>query len=611
MSDPLLPYYNRELAFIRRMGAEFAAQNPKIAGRLRLTADSSEDPNVARIIEGFAYLNARIRHKLDDDFPEITDALLGVLYPHYVAPVPSMAIAQIVFDKAQAELTAGYHLPRDVTIETDPIEGDPCRFRTCYPVKLWPITVASASIKSSPFSAPQTRWSADAGAVIRLEIKSLSKEVTFKNLPLESLRFFLKGQSQHTYPLYELLFNNVMGVALANSPLDKNPLQLDKRVIQPVGFDRDQGMLPYPARSFIGYRLLTEFFAFPEKFLFFDLAGLDRKNLSNLGSTMDVYLFLNRAMPDLDQNVTADTFRMGCTPIVNLFQQRAEPIQLTQTETEYRVVPDARRPLATEIYSVDRVTATSPDGETLEYQPFYSFKHGVDQRAQRTFWTPSRRPARSRDGKPDYGTEVYLSLVDLDFNPSKAPDWILDVETTCLSRDLPRRLPFGGDQPRLHLSQGGPVEKVLCLTPPGATFRPVLRRGALWRLISHLSLGHLSMVEEGGADALKEMLKLYDFADAEGTRATIDGIMAVKSRRVVGPAGGRTGGVFCRGVEVTVDFDETKYVGSGLFLFAAVLERFFGLYCSVNSFSKMIARTKQREGELHRWAPRAGEKVLL
>jgi type VI secretion system protein ImpG len=607
MSDELLPYYDRELAFIRRLGAEFAEAHPKIAGRLRLSADTAEDPHVERLIEAFAYLNARIRHKLDDDFPELSDAMLGVLYPHYVAPLPAMSIVQFVLERSQGELKDGYDIPRETELESEPIDGTPCRFHTCYPVTLWPVELVEATLAARPFAAPETPFSAQAVAVLHLKLQGLSKDLPLAALSMDRLRFYLKGQAQHVYALYEVLFNNVLGVALAASPKDRQPTILGRECIEPVGFERDQAMLPYSARSFAGYRLLTEYFVFPQKFLFFDLARLGNQALARIGRTLDVYCYLSRSTQELEQNITADSLQLGCTPMVNLYPQRAEPIKLTQTQTEYRVVPDARRPRSCEVYSIDRVVATSPTDEQMEFSPFYSVRHAEGLKQQKRFWHPVRRPASGVDP----GTEVYLSLVDLTFDPAQVADWTLDVQTMCLDRDLPHRLPFGEGEPRLRLTVGAPLERITCLTRPTRTLRPALRRGALWRLISHLSLNHLSLVDyEEGADALWEILKLYDFADSAQTRAMIDGILCVRSQRIAGRAGDPRAG-FCRGLEVTVHFDETRFAGSGVYLFACVLERFLALYCSVNSFSRLIATTNKREGELRRWAPRAGETVLL
>jgi type VI secretion system protein ImpG len=613
MSDDLLDYYERELTFLRRLGAEFAAANPKIARRLRLSPDEeADDPHVERLIEAFAYLTARVRTKLEDELPEITESLLHVLYPHYLAPISSLSIVQFKLDAEQVQLTSGYTIPRHTELETEPIQGHHCRFRTCYPVTMWPIEVGSAILAQAPLPAPRTPYSEAATAVIRIGLRCPSQETSFSTLGLGALRFYLKGQPHNVYRLYELLFNNTVGVAVTRSDSQAEALLLGRDALSQVGFDREEGLLPYPARSFLGYRLLTEYFAFPQKYLFFDL-NLDRvQTMPQLGNLIVVYIYLNRVIPDLIRTVTADTFQLGCTPIVNLFPQRADPIALTHTEFEYQIVPDRRRPMALEVYSVDKVIASPPQGDSVEFHPFFSTKHARNRDTDRTFWLTTRRPAEETMAWGDRGTEVYLSLVDLGFRPSAPADWVLEVRTTCSNRDLPQNLPFGGDQPRLQMREGGgAISRILCLTPPTRTLRPGLGHGLLWRLISHLSLNHLSLVENGDADALREILKLYDFADSAETRGQIDGIVGVSSRRVVGSIRSEGPLTFCRGTEVTIQLDEERYTGSGVFLFASVLERFLALYCTVNSFTKLIATVKGREGELRRWPPRMGENVIV
>jgi type VI secretion system protein ImpG len=608
MSAELLEFYERELSYIRRLAGQFAEEHPKIAERLRLGKEGSVDPHVERLLEGFAYLTARVRQKLDDEFPEITESLLGVLYPHYQAPLPSMAIAQLDLDPDQKELTEGHSVPRNTMLETDSIDGEPCRFRTCYSATLWPIDVEAATLSRPPFKAPAAPIADRAVALLRLSLRCRSDKMTFPELKLDSLRFFLKGQAQHIYRLYELIFNNTLGVAVAASPQASEATLLPKSCLTAVGFERDEGLLPYSARSFLGHRLLSEYFAFPEKFLFVDIAGLTGRFPPKLGNRLELFFYLDRTTPELEPNVSADTFRLGCVPIVNLYRQRAEPIQLTQTEYEYRVVPDARRPLAHEIYTVDRVTASTPDAQQVDYQPFFSVKHAGNPPDR--YWHASRRAAERGDGKADRGTEVFVSFVNLELLPSTAGGSTVDIETTCLNRDLPLRLPFGGDQPRLQISEGGGlVGRITCLTPPTPTLRPAMKRGLLWRLISHLSLNYLSLVESGdGAEALREILKLYNFTNSAETEKAIAGLVGVSGRRIVGRAGG---GAFCRGIEITLVFDEEKYTTSGLYLFASVLERFLGLYCTVNSFSKLVVRTKGGEGVLKEWPPRLGERVLI
>lgn len=608
MTDELLAYYEQELSFIRQMGAEFAAQYPKIAARLELEPNRCEDPHVERLIQAFALVAARIRHKLDDDFPELTDALLSVLYPHYLAPLPSFSIAQFVLDPDQSQAAGGHKIERGATLYSQPVDGQRCRFRTCYPVTLWPLELVSARLQ--PPDRPEAPR--DAVSALRLELRCLGG-AKFSDLKIDRLRFFLNGEDQLVHGLYELLFTSLLQTQVypANGKQTAESVVLAPSCVAPAGFGPDESILPYTARSFAGYRVLQEYFAYPEKFLFFELGGLERMARADLGKAVEILFFFDRS-PRFEQPVTADTFRLGCAPVINLFGQIAEPIRVDRAQTQYRIIPDIRRQSTTEVYSVDEVTSTSPYREgPIEYQPFYSFKHTVERERQHAFWYATRRPSQA---KGDTGTEVYLSLTDLNFRPTLPAAETLTVRVTCTNRDLPAKLPLGqgstANRGDFHLDGPAPLSKIICLKKPTDTARPPLGRGAHWRLLSHLSLNYLSICE-GGRDALREILQLYDILGSPAIQQQIAGITDVRSRRVVAKPYGMPWNGFCRGVEVTVEFDETKYIGSGVFLFASVLERFFALYSSLNSFSQLIAVTKQRKEPLNRWAPRTGDQILL
>ena len=627
MRDELLGYYERELVFLRQMGAEFAQKYPKIASRLLLEADKCEDPHVERLIEAFAFLAGRVHLKIDDEFPEITESFLNVLYPHYLAPIPSMAIVQFSLDFGLGNLTTGYPVARHTGLYSQPIQGTPCRFRTCYPVTLWPVKVSSAALESLDPVDTRGRWQE---AVIKLSIQCLN-ETKLSMLvsgdsgrPIESLRFYLNGEPQLVHPLYEMIFNHATRIELRASapkpskrtsklsPVVPPQIVLPPAHIKQVGFGADEAMLQYTARSFAGYRLLSEYFAFPEKFLFFELTGLDQAARAGFGEEFEVLIYLHDVMPPR-AIVNESAFQLGCTPAINLFNEIAEPIQLSGRQHEYRIIPDVRRQMATEVYSIDEVTATDTQlQQTRHFQPFYSLRHAYERESDQTFWYSSRRPSQRAE---DPGTEIYLSLVDLGFNPHVPAVETVNVHVTCTNRDLPGKLPFGGREGDLEVEGAVPLSRVRCLTKPTVTLRPPLRRALQWRLISHLSLNHLSLVEGGGdggmPEALQEILFLYDLMNSSATRKQIMGINRVTSRRVIRQTGTRVGSGFVRGIETTIEFDEEQYVGSGLFLFASVIERFLALYASINSFSQLVARTKQREGPLKRWSPRAGEQILL
>ncbi len=624
MRDELLGYYERELVFLRQMGTEFAQKYPKIASRLLLESDRCEDPHVERMIEAFAFLAGRVHLKVDDEFPEITESFLNILYPHYLSPVPSMAIIQ--FTPKEGILTTGHPIPRGTGLYSRPIQGSPCRFRTGYDTTLWPIDVVSASLESLDPVDTRGRWGE---AVIKLTLSCMN-DTLLKTLktgdtqqPISSLRFYLAGEPQVVYPLYEMIFNNVARVEIRpGTPAPSRrtrkltlakmaPIVLPPSAISQVGFALDEGLLQYTARSFPGYRLLSEYFALPEKFLFFDLSGLDQAGRAGFESGFEILIYLRDVSP-LRGLVDASTFRLGCTPVINLFHDLSEPIRLHGKQHEYQVVPDVRRQMAMEIYSIDSVVADDPQhGKSREFRPFYSFHHFDTPGEDATFWYTTRRPSQRPD---DPGTELFITLVDLGFNPNVPATNILSLHTTCTNRDLPSRLPFGGAEGDLESEGALPLSRVRCLTKPTPTLRPPLGRGMQWRLISHLSLNHLSLVKTGAngePDALQEILFLYDLLDSSATRKQIRGLKRLKSRPAVRQTGKRIGAGFVRGIETTIEFDEEQYVGSGLFLFAAVLERFLGLYASINSFNQLVATTSQREGILKRWPPRAGEQILL
>ncbi len=608
MSDELLRYYNAELEYLRRIGAEFARSHPRTAGYLNFGEDEDFDPHVGRLVQAFAYLNARTRKKLDDDFPELSESMLDILYPHYLRPIPSLAIVQFALERAQADLTEGYELPRGTRLESEPINGQTCRFRTCYDVTCWPIQVTAARYEGVPFTAPSTPFSGKAQSVIAIRLEAFARELNFQKMRIPKLRFYLRTQSYYAHQIYELLLNHLVGIAVAPKP-DAPPQLLGAEHLTPVGFADDEGLFDYPARSFLGYRLLTEFFSFPDKFLFFDVR-LDRLQ-GSVENSQTIYLYCNRHFNELQPHVTAATFALGCTPIVNLYKHRAEPIRVTHFHAEYPVVADARRPFGHEIYSIDRVVGTTPTRKLYEFQPFYSIRHEAQAGEAQRFWHAARHWNAGEDPARQGGNELALSFVDLDFDPSQAAELTIDVETTCLNRNLPGFLPFGGDRPQLHFETGSAVRRVVCLTKPTATLRPALGQTTRWHLISHLALGHLSLSGPRGLEALREMLRLYNFKDSPETQKMIAGLAAVDYRPVIGRIGGPAASGVSRGIEVGLTFDEEQYKEGGLFLMASVLEHFFALYTHLNSFTQTVAKTTRREGILKRWPPRSGELPTL
>ncbi|MGD8175045.1 type VI secretion system baseplate subunit TssF [Marinimicrobium sp. ARAG 43.8] len=608
MADELLPYYEKELAYLRQMGAEFASENPKIASRLGISSETIEDPHVSRLVESVAYLNARIQHRLDDDFPEFSDAMLSTLFPHYQRPLPSMSIVQ--FDPDPEQVDASHHIPAATLLDTRTFKGTRCRFTTCYDVDMVPAKLTDAQFMGRPFATPGSDQLQGAASVIRLRLEPFFENGDLSAGLPEKLRFYLKGQSQHIHPLYELLVNHCENVIVSDG--HSSPLFLGSDAIEAVGFKEHEGLLPYPDNAFLGYRLLTEYFAFPEKFLFIDIGPLPTSRLKVPVQSLELYIYLRDADVELEHHINTEHFALGCTPVVNLFPQQTDPIDLDHRQYEYQVLPDVRRPEGYEVYSIDQVTAVDAYGKAAEYRPFYGLNHDRNYHQDQTFWFSQRRHAKLKPTQRDAATDVFLSLVDLDFSPSKATEKTLMIHTTCSNRDQPARLPFTSQEPQLQcVDSSPPSRQIRCLTQPTDVLRPPMGNAARWRLLSHLYLNQRGLTDINARDSLQEMLRLYDFRQTSAHRSLIEAITQVHVRPVNAPLqiGGRL--TLCRGIEVRIEVDDRLLSGISLCLFSQVLEHFFALYCSINAFSQVIVTRKGHDG-IYRSGPiRAGGRACL
>ncbi len=612
MRDELLARYEQELAYLRRTGADFARRYPKIASRLLLEPTKCEDPHVERLLEGFAFLAARVQLRIDDDFPEFSEALLQLLYPHHIRPIPSMALVEFQLDPEQGKLTKGLSVARGTSLNTRPIDGAPLQFRTVYDTRLWPVTVASARWLTPRQLDPPVRAEA-AVAALRVEFQCLP-DVTFDRLELQTLRLHLSAESNLASTLYELLCNNCVQVLIRDpSGPVREPIVLPPSALTPVGFGEDESMLPSPGRAFAGYHLLQEYFAFPEKFFFLDLAGFDRVRQAGFGPAAEVvFLISSFQRPErkamLETGVTAEVVRLGCTPVVNLFSQTSEPILLDQRRTEYLLVPDVRRREAVNIFSVDEVVAVTPGSpEPLRFAPLYSFRHGARDQGQGLYWCANRRPAGWRQ---DEATDVYLSFADLS-GRVVCPDFdAVTARLTCHNGALPSRVAFGDPAGDFEVAGGGPIRRVLSRTNPTAVVQPPLGRPQLWRLISQLSL-HFTSLVEGGAEGVQELLRLHNAGGSAAGEKQIQGIVRVGSTPAYAMIPSEHGLTFARGRRVEIEFDEEEFAGGGVYLLASVLEHFLGLCATLNSFCILAARTRQRPELLREWAPRSGWRTLV
>jgi type VI secretion system protein ImpG len=613
MREELLEYYERELTYLRQLGGKFAEKYPRVASRLLLEPDRCDDPHVERLLEGFAFMAARVHLRVDDDFPEVTSALLGMVAPHYLRPIPSMSVVECQVDPEQGKQTAGRTMPAGTALTTKRlVDGQPCRFRTAYAVDIWPFTVAECDWRQPERLAEPVRVPGAVG-VLRVQLRC-ARDVDFSQLNPPRVVFHLAGDANIAYTLYELLCRNCISI------LVRNPQQRGGKTVaiplsrlRAMGFEEDESLLPYPKRSFDGYRLLQEYFTFSEKFLFFELSGLDAIAEAGCGTQAEILFCFSRferpeRSQDLETGISARTMRLGCTPVVNLYSQVAEPILVTHAKHEYQVIPNARRQETTEIHSLDEVAAANTARrESIPLEPLYSYRFQARSENSRVYWHAVRR--RNELGEREPST-MHLSLVDVDGVLTDPNAEVLTVRCTCSDFDLPSRLPFGLEDGDFATEEFPAIRQITALRRPTPSYDPPRAKGQLWRLVSQLSLNYLSLTEEG-ATSLQEILRLHNFTDSSYLENQIGGILSLGSRPHFAIMQSLYGNLPARGMRVEIEFDEQQFVGGGVYLFANVLDRFLGCYTSINSFCQLAARTSQRKEPLGEWPPKAGYKPLI
>ncbi|MCC5090227.1 type VI secretion system baseplate subunit TssF [Xanthomonas campestris] len=630
MDPRLLPYYSRELQHVRDMGAEFAREYPKIAGRLGLDAFECADPYVERLLEGFAFLAARVQLKLDAQYPVFTQHLLEMVYPHYLAPLPSMAVVQLQPDLKDSGLAAGVAVPRHSALRSLIGAGErtACEFRTAHAVTLWPLQLTEAKYLDSPaalaaagVAVPPGR-SVRAGIRLRLEVVGGAQA---QDLALDALPLFLAGADGLPKRLYEQLHGDCAGVVVRGSDAGgaTRELLLDANALRTRGFADDDALIPYDGRSFSGYRLLQEYFACPERFLFAELTGL-RAALRRLhGSSFEIVVLLERSVPALAAAVGAEHFKLFCTPAINLFERRADRIHLHTGQHGYHVLADRTRPMDFEIHHLGEVEGFGDRQEPEQrYTPFYGGDARTWHARHGAFYTMRREPRllsarQRRDGaRSSYvGSEVFVSLVDADDQPHSTRLRQLGLQLWCSNRDLPLHMPVGKGSTDFSMDSGVPVQSVRCVAGPTKP-RPALCDGqTAWRLLSQLQLNYLSLFDEGtgestSAAALREILTLYcDPFDASAQRQ-IEGIKQVSGTPIVRriPVPGPI--TFGRGLQITLTCEDAAFEGTGAFLLASVLRHFFARYVSVNAFTETVLRTTERN-EVARWPAQPGSRPRL
>lgn len=623
MDPRLLRLYNDELTHLREVGAEFARDFPKIAARLGMEDAEVADPYVERLLEGFAFLSARVQLKLDAEHPRLISHLLESVYPNFLAPVPSMMIARFSVDPTDPNLSKGHPVPRGSVLQSGVPRGQDtrCEFRTAHAVTLWPLELTAAQYFTHAPDLPMSRLHEAGGSRggLRLKLRT-GGGIPVRQLGLDRLSLYLSAPDDVAFRLHELALGATLGSYVTGEGVDA-PLVAaqwrDAGSVRPQGFAADEALLPETHRSFSGSRLMQEAAAMPRRFLFLEVTDLAERLARVDGTEVEIVLFFNRGDATLEALVDADSVALHCTPAINLFPKRLDRIQLGTGSWEYHVVPDRTRPMDYEIHSLQTVTGYGAGNLGQQtFWPLYATYHEAPAEAP-GFYTARREPrllsSRQKEQGPRtsyIGEEVFLSLVDPRHAPYREDIRQLSVSALVTNRDLPMLLPHNGAG-TWRLDAAGPVLKVESLHGPTRTASRQPSGEAGWNLVGLLTQQQLPWADEAPAQAaatLRRLLALYGPPGDAAWLRQVEGVRGVSAKPVVRrlPFSGPLS--YGAGTEIELELDELHFQGHSAFLFASVLERYFTRYAAINSFSQLSLRTAQR-GPVKRWPPRIGGEV--
>jgi type VI secretion system protein ImpG len=636
MDERLLELYETELRHLRETAAEFGRDYPKIAGRLSLDLDGKDlcpDPHVERLLEGFAFLAARVHLKLDAEFPRFTQGLLETIYPDYLCPLPSMAITKFEPEENESALAAGFVIKRGTLLRSQLGKGErtACTFSTAQDVRLLPLVVSDVRYFTRDLAELNLPRELGGRAALRIRLRKTIPN-PFAEIKADPLVFHIRGADELPVQIYEQIFAHKAKLVIQSPTSREKPAGVfAAENIRRVGFAPQQALLPPAPQGFEGYRLLREYFAFPQRFHFFEATGFQEALTRVSGDEVDLVILLKEADPRLEGRIEKSCIDLFCTPVVNLFEKKLDRILITNRFSEFHVVPDRNRPLDFEIYQVNSVMGygETPDDER-RFLPFYQARD-TDLETS-AFYTVQRVPRLFSDRerltgrRSSYaGTDVFISIVDGDMAPHRPDLQQLEIRALCTNRHLPIQMVKGLGKTDFTMDISAPCKGIRIVQGPVLPRPSLVLAGQnpdqpnvasgrfAWRLISHLSLNHLSLVDSGtesGAEGLREILRLYADPNDRQTLKQIDGVRHVRYRPIIRRAETPGPITFARGLEITVTFDEAAFEGQGVFVLGAVLEQFFAKYVSLNSFTETVVTTQQRK-EIMRWPAQMGRRQIL
>jgi type VI secretion system protein ImpG len=627
MDPRLLRHYNTELAHLREMGAEFAQQFPKIAARLGMSGIDVADPYVERLLEGTAFLAARVQLKLEEEFPRFTQQLTHVVLPQAACPTPAMLIARLAPDLTSPNLTEGFTVPRHTALFASraPPQTTPCEFRTSADLRLWPIELTEARYLAQVQDLPLAAMPATQALAHRvkgaLRIRLATPEgLSFDALRLDALSLYFAGGDETAYRLFELVLGDTLAIVVSTPERPSRALAaLPGDAVTLPGFTGQEALLPVTPNAFEGYRVLHEYFALPERFRFARIEGLESVLPSFPTREIELTLLFATGVASLERIVAKEHVLLDCVPAINLFPKQADRALVTEASARFHVVPDRTHPLDFEVHSVTAVSGYGAhDDSEQTFYPFYA-DFLADRPGDAAYFTIEREPRivpagrRKSGARTEYiGSETYVSIVDPNAAPYRGTLRQLAFATLCTNRDLPLMMQRSGAGSDFSLDIAAPVCTVQCVSGPSRPAPVSLDAGQGWRLIDQLSLHYLSLCNgpREAAAALRALLMLHVPPADQAGRSQVAGVVSVEAKPVVrrlpmpGPI------AFGRGLSIHIVVDDLAFQGASAWLFGCVLDRFFSRYVSINSFVQTVLATSAR-GEILRLPPRCGTRAIF
>ncbi len=580
-------FFRDELAFLREQGVEFAKTHPQLA---RFLNSRNSDPDVERLLEGFAFLTGRLREKVEDEFPELTHSIINMLWPNYLRPVPSLSIVQ--FSPDEKAISHAQKIKKGVQLDTNPVAGTACHYRTCREVELYPL-------KRGAVTTHHTRDSSTIDVSL-----SASGEVVISDTGVKDLRFFIGGETYSAEMLYLWLGHYLKNIQIVSGD---TVITLPRNAYSPAGFGERDALLPYPKNVYEGYRVLQEYLSFPASFLFFDICSFGQYIPGNAGGNLTLRFNFSKTLPP-DVRVKEESFELYCTPAINLFSYDADPIDLNGKSTEYKITPSSRHAAHYEVFSVDRVQGWQENnvgrirGQIRTYTPFESFHHEIERARDRK---ALYYRVRVRDSLQTEGFDHHIAFVRSDETEHIGFSEAISVAVTCTNRQLP--LELGKGDICIPTDSSPAFASFTNITEPTAPIRPVLDGSLLWTLISNLSLNYLSLLSK---EALTSVLRAYDFralVDRQAERISrqrMEGIVDIKTQ----PTEKLLRGLPVRGLRSEITLSQSAFGSEGeLYLFGTVLSRFFSLYASINTFHELIVINADNK-ERYSWGIQSGQQ---